>query len=863
MNRPWTATVLFLFLTSLGETADILPPVSERFHDRRAGSAPDFQKHIVPMLGRLGCNAAKCHGSFQGQAGFRLSLFGFDFPADHKALISTASSGEQQRLDPEHPETSLIVLKALGERDHGGGQRLRKDSWERNLMLRWIETGAKPARLSRKDAVVKQSEVQHAEFFRETVQPILENHCFECHGFNSRKGNLSLGRRDGWITGGDRGPAGVPGRPAESLVMQVVSYSQTLQMPPSGKLKDAEIEALGKWIELGMPWPDSGIRRPSRPGQTLVTLRTEPGEILFDHAGQTQNLRIVAIWEDGTREDVTCLCRFQSNDPATVKIDREGKATAVGSGDTHVVAFYDNGVAAIPVLMPYRTDGPPGKKTSRRPGDGEESSNRIDRFIDAKLVKLGLVASEPCSDAEFLRRVRIDLTGTLPTPDEVAGFLSDRSTEKRIRKIDELLKQPGYAAWWTNKLCDFTGCNPKSISSLLEVAREDGYVKASEWYDWIHERVENNEPYDRLVADLMLADPREPGKGMPYFWTRQSLKEPKDTAMSVAHSFLGIQLQCAECHKHPFDRWTQADFGDFSMFFETITRTKRNSMVKVQQELDLLRSARVKLNPGDDPRKPVVDWMLDPANPWFARAFVNRVWAGYFHVGLVEPPDQFTPANPASHPGLLEWLSDEFVRSGFDMKWLHRQIVGSRAYQRSWRPNGTNQDDRRNFSRSIPRRVPAEVVYDAMKQATARTDRQVSVRRDLRRRASGYLSMRMAGTHAMNVFGKPDRSTNCDCERVNEPTLLQAIFTQNDPLVRLRIADSGWIVEIEDALAEGQVPDRSGLIRQVWLRTVGRYPTDAEHRRADAHLDSVNSLPEGIGDLLWAMMNTKEFLLNH
>ena len=333
--------------------------------------------------------------------------------------------------------------------------------------------------------------------------------------------------------------------------------------------------------------------------------------------------------------------------------------------------------------------------------------------------------------------------------------------------------------------------------------------------------------------------------------------------MSVAHPFLGIQLQCAECHKHPFDRWTQADFGDFSMFFETITRTKRNSMVKVQQELDLLRSARVKLNPGDDPRKPVVDWMLDPANPWFARAFVNRVWAGYFHVGLVEPPDQFTPANPASHPGLLEWLSDEFVRSGFDMKWLHRQIVGSRAYQRSWRPNETNQDDRRNFSRSIPRRVPAEVVYDAMKQATARTDRQVSVRRDLRRRASGYLSMRMAGTHAMNVFGKPDRSTNCDCERVNEPTLLQAIFTQNDPLVRLRIADSGWIVEIEDALAEGQVPDRSGLIRQVWLRTVGRYPTDAEHRRADAHLDSVNSLPEGIGDLLWAMMNTKEFLLNH
>ena len=197
------------------------------------------------------------------------------------------------------------------------------------------------------------------------------------------------------------------------------------------------------------------------------------------------------------------------------------------------------------------------------------------------------------------------------------------------------------------------------------------------------------------------------------------------------------------------------------------------------------------------------------------------------------------------------------------MKWLHRQIATSAAYQRSWKPNETNRKDRRNFSRAIPRRIPAEVVYDAMKQATAATDKQTEVRTNLRRRASGHLSMRMAGTHAMKVFGKPDRSINCDCERVNEPTLLQAIFTQNDPLVRMRISDSGWIIEIEDAEAEGKELDVPTLVGQVWLRTVGRYPNDEERSRAMKHLGASTSIVEGIADLMWAMINTKEFLLNH
>ena len=373
--------------------------------------------------------------------------------------------------------------------------------------------------------------------------------------------------------GGDSGPVIVPGSPERSLLLAAVSYSsEDLQMPPSGKLAADKIAALEKWVRMGAPWPNEAASAPGDTNQVLAELHYEPNEVLFTNANDTQQLKIIAEWHDGSREDVTCLARFQTNNDGIVSVNRDGVVTSLGEGDTHIIAFYDNGVAAIPVLRPINGAVPAevAGHTDSRPFD-----HPIDRFVGAKLDKLGLQPSEVCTDAEFLRRVSIDMTGTLPTPEEVTAFLDDNSNDKRAVKIDELLQRPAYAAWWTNKLCDFTGCNPKAISSLLEVASESGYVKASEWYDWIYERVARNEPYDQLVEGIMLADLSGRSDGMPHFWTRQSLKEPKDTAMSVAHAFLGIQLQCAECHKHPFDRWTQADFNDFSQFFKTVRPRSR------------------------------------------------------------------------------------------------------------------------------------------------------------------------------------------------------------------------------------------------------------------------------------------------
>jgi hypothetical protein len=796
---PAFAMALAFFAAPL--YADTLPPANRRFADPDTTESPNFQQHIVPLLGRLGCNGRSCHGSFQGRGGLRLSLFGYDFRMDHQALTGRSSSNDGARLDRRNADDSLILQKPTMQIDHEGGERFAVGSWPYRLLRRWIASGA------------------------------------------------------------------------------------------------------------------NGISQP----EILSRLEVEPGEVLFDDRSQPVPLRVVAVWQNGQREDVTPLCRFRSNNDAVAAVDSDGVITSTGRGDTHVVVFYDNGVAAVPVLRRHRSDGD-GRKVPRSP-----PPSPIDTFVLAKLDKLGLVPSDLCTDAEFLRRASIDLTGTLPTPDEVESFLADRSTDKRIRKIDELLDRPAYAAWWANKLCDFTGCNPAQQAEL-------GQETSAQWYLWIYTRLRENVSYNELVRRIVLARSRDEGQSyddfaaqvsayfredspadfagretMPHYWTRRSMQKPDDAAQAFAHNFLGIRLQCAQCHKHPFAPWTQSDFKEFTRFFETVkfgvepqsleryrelaakaglnVRDNKGTAVSNEvlkqaqrgrtipwrelyispraksESLELLRSRKVTLEGGDDPRTPIMQWMSEPDNPWFATAFVNRVWASYFHVGIIDPPDDLNPANPPSNPALLAWLSDGFVQNGYDMKWLHRTIVASDTYQRSWKPNGTNADDRHNFSRAVPRRLPAEVVYDAVKQALAASNSAEQVRTDLTRRAIGELSMRLAGTYAMQVFGKPDRAVNCDCERVNQPTLLQSIFLQNDPLIDQRLEESGWLDEIAQHAAAGPTHSPEQLFKQAWLRTVGRPPTDAETARAVAHLKSAASTTEGMRDLLWALINMKEFVL--
>ena len=884
----------------------------QRFASLAQAEEPSFRRHVIPLISRAGCSGRECHGSFQGRGGFQLSLFGYDFEKDHKQMTVNADGDEKQvRINRDQPEKSLLLTKGTNEEPHKGKERYKKGSWEYNLMLKWIKGGAK-----------------------------------------------------------------------------------------------ADVEATGEFDRLEIT----------------------PKEIVFKKLGEKVQLRVLAHWKDGTVEDVTQLTRFRSNDDSVSVISPTGVVEAKDKGDTHIVAFYDNGVTPIPVMLPVSD-----KVGPKYPKLASASGSKVDTFVTGKLQKLGIIPSEVCTDTEFLRRVSLDLVGSLPTPEQITAFLADKSPSKRAAKVDELLKTPAYAAWWATKLSDFLGNNPRTLRGNGQ--NNYGERFSRQWYDWMKERIANNEPYDQMMAGIILATGRtKPGQtyeefaremssyfrtenpvkfaerpNMPYFWQRQNLQKAEDKALAFSHSFLGVRIECAQCHKHPFDQWTQNDFKSFQAFFdgvsygnkggggkgapsvpgETVTFASLTKAIKdavpadpkggnnqkalgdefekrvkagepapwqevfatvrqgtklSQRDIEqmkkknpnfdgrvltpkVLGGEEVMLNEFPDPRAPLMEWLRSAKNPYFAKAWVNRVWASYFHRGLVEPADDMNLANPPVNAELMDYLADTFVAKGYDMAWLHREILSSATYQRSWKPNETNKNDEKNFSRFVIRRLPAEVVVDGITQATLGSERIASFRDDIETRAIGPNANAGKGgkgssNYSLNIFGKPVRETNCDCERTTDPTLLQTLFTRNDPEVLSALEQAkggafveevrkqttpvsnknkgdkdpgqleGYIRKLESRLnenpknvelqselkqakerlakltpapsADKRVPaNADDYITQVFLRTVSRPPTATEFEKARADLAAANSPAEGVRELLWAMLNTREFMVNH
>jgi len=813
-------------------SAELLGPAVQRF--AKTNETPDFQRHVIPLLGRLGCNGRTCHGSFQGRGGFRLSMFGYDFKADLEAL------GE--RLETGSPDDSLILLKPTLQEDHEGGKRFEKGGWEYKLLHRWIAAGA-------------------------------------------------------------NGEASEP--------------------------------------------------------EKIARFEVAPNEIVFDAPGQSVQLQVIATWPDGTREDVTRLTRFQSNDDTVAAVSKEGLVESKSPGDTHVVSFYDNGIAATPVLMPFsgKRSDPFFKKVA--------TPTKIDELVAKKLKKLALVPSELCTDEQFLRRVSLDMIGTLPSAEEVRQFVADESADKRARKIDELLETPAYAEWWTVRLSDLTGSNAQYLGTT-----DMNRPAANQWNSWLRRRLQDNVGWDRIAAGIILAESRRPGQSyedyaaeqssymrrsqpedytapdnpMHYYWFRSNNQQPTDRALSFGYVFLGVRLQCAQCHKHPFDRWSKQDFEQFTQFFTRIkagiapdarpVQIQLKTKLGVPKKLDtaalrrqmymrvaaeglpipwneiwiepagerpqtakLLGDREIDLSQFDDPREPLMVWLVQDDNPYFASAFVNRLWAHYFGVGIVDPPDDFNRANPPSNKALLDWLSREFVASGYDIKWLHRTIANSRTYQLSWKTNETNRHDERNFSHARIRRLPAEVTIDAILQATAADERNRTYATNVEKRKIGQhpLSIQARGIdYSLLVFGKPLRTTNCDCERQLQPTLLQSLYVRNDhELIGWLERKDGWLAQIAKQLGETLTSETkasdavrrpskavesaaatdlevrptssevSSLIESAYLRTLSRLPKRHEIEIARSHFSESENTVEGLRDLMWALLNTQEFLTNH
>ena len=784
-------TILFCCFSGLVATLEVeenqhVESAPQRWSAGGSGGTPDFVRHVVPLFSKLGCNNRACHGSFQGQNGFRLSLFGFEPLEDHRELLEI--DGAELRVDVKDPEASLILFKPTHEDEHEGGERMKVGSWQYRMLREWIAKGAKHD---------SQSDVR------------------------------------------------------------------------------------------------------------VTRLKITPSEIILNRSGEEVTLRATANFSDGTAEDVTGLTLFTSNDKSIADLSQDGRVKALRTGDTAIIAQYSGAVASTQVLVPAASDGQPYAIAFPH--------NKIDEFVGAKLHKLRIRPSAVCSDGDFIRRVYLDVIGTMPTADETRKFLADRSPGKRAKLVDDLLVHPAYARYWGMKFSDWTG-NSKYIN-------RNAMLSNWMWQQWIEDKLSRNVAYDEIVYGHVCATSLE-GRSREEFlaeteailhqsagrynfdddrlyasrrtnelyWSNVERRNPETMLLQTANAFLGLRLECAQCHNHPFDRWTQKDFEQFKSVFMMVRfcvsatgeeRTEGGrgfgiesveSGVSSRYE-DIVRKTPPKLlggpevpyiENGPDVRVELWKWMRAPENPYFAPSFVNRLWDHYFGIGIVDPADDFNQGNPPSNPQLLNWLADEFIEHKFDIRYIHRLILNSRTYQMSWEPNASNRLDKKNFSHAQLRRMPAEVLIDAIADATGVANDFGRLPKDQPQRAVGqampplrYGSTR--GGYAMKIFGRPDREKTCDCERSNEPSVAQALYLINDVEVLGKINDpTGTLPKLLKSIA-----DDGELITQLYLTTLARFPTEAEQDAHRQHVTAAPSRAEGMKDVLWSLLNVREFVFIH
>lgn len=762
----------------------------------------DFERHIMGLLSKVGCNAGSCHGSFQGKNGFRLSLFGYE-PSMDFANLTRDNLG--RRVNAVRPDESLLLLKATGQTPHDGGMRFGKDGWVYNTFREWIRSGAT------------------------------------------------------WERG-------------------------------SGEIKSLEISP-----------PDFALLSDAKAKQIVVA----------------------ATFADGTKEDITPFCDFKITDDAIAHVSPFGLLTPRQPGDAGLTVLYRGSVKAIRVLVPVPAKG-------KYPNVPEV--NYVDKEVFAKLKMMNVVPSGLASDEMFLRRLYIDTIAQLPPSDVIREFVADKDPKKREKMIEKMLTHPLHAAVWATKLSDITGNNTQALEQpqLLQPKR------SQMWHDWFRKRIADNTPYDQIVRNIVAAtstDGMKPeewiefvkkideqaGKGfttdypekktLDLFWRRQQQVPIEQWGEKVAAAFLGVRLECAQCHKHPTDRWTQDEYWAFANVFAQVNfqqnqfsnpdvkkaadaenaerRAKapngnNNQIVLIREVFANTTGNRMRPNPAtnkippakalggdvittkasEDARVKLAEWITAKDNPFFARSFVNRAWAHYFGVGLVNPVDDFSLANPPTNSRLLDALAKDFIDSGYDIRKLERTILLSRTYQLSYVPNATNKFDKNNFSHAYVRPMMAEQVVDVLNAALGVEEPfagpdQIFAGVKMVEVGSSRLNGNVA--YILRIFGRPPRTTACDCERAMEPALPQTLFRMTDGAVLVKFTDANGRVQ---KLVKSKLTDEE-LVEEAFLSTLSRFPTAEQKADALKHMKDAKNRLEGVTDLIWALVNTREFILNH
>ncbi len=654
-----------------------------------------------------------------------------------------------------------------------------------------------------------------------------------------------------------RGRRLFPAAPDESLLLKKAAGI----MPHGGGKKmekeSDEYKAVRRWVAAGMPWGEAK-------DPTVTKVSVYPEQRLLARGGK-QQLAVLAHYTDGAIEDITRRAQFESNETDIASVEPSGIVNiGQSSGEAGIMIRYQG------LVTVFRATVPLGVKI---PDYSFPVQNLVDTHILNKYKQLGLVPSDLSPDVIFIRRASIDVCGTLPTPEEVSAFLADKDPQKRAKLIDRLLDRPEYAYYFANKWAD-----------ILKVKRNGIPQRAPGTYAfhaWIMQAMAADLPYDQFLRAVIAATGDETTHP-PVVW----YKEERDFAALVddtSQVFLGQRLACANCHHHPFEKWSQDDYWGMAGFYGRVARknipipgapnnpgdqllrlfvrrdgSATNKRTGKPAAIKALDASALEVSAGDDPRNKLVDWMVDPKNPFVARAIANRYWAHFFGRGIVEPLDDMRVTNPPSNPELLNALAEDFIKNGYSLKQLVRTIVNSRAYQLSAIPNEFNKSDKQNFTRFYPRRLSAEVLLDAVSQVTDSPTGFAGMPQDTHgpRRAL-MLPDENHGSYFLEVFGKPARASSCECERTSDANLAQALHLLNSDEMQQKLTRANARA---DRLAQDKRDD-TAKVSELFLWCYGRPPSPEQLQASLDHLKKhEKNKKQAFENLLWALVNTKEFI---
>lgn len=712
--------------------------------------------------------------------------------------------------------------------------------------------------------------------FRNHVLPVLAKqgcNMGACHGALAGKGGFKLSLR-GYDPNADfftmtreaRGRRVELADPGRSLLLAkpsgAIAHKGGLKLPVDSQ----EYRVLAEWISAGTPAPQDNDAR-------LDHLEVFPKNVTLANNAPDQQLVVWAHYTDGRQEDVTPWVKYSSADAAVCDVGDDGVVEITGPGEGAIVAWFSSQIVMARVTVPFEADIKPDVYASF------PKQTFVDNHVVAKWQKLNLAPSPACTDAEFIRRASIDTIGKLPTADEVRAFVDDTASNKRSQLIDKLLASEDFVDYWTYKWSDILLVNGR----LLRPAAVESY------YKWIRGHVANNTPWDQFAREVVTAKGETKTNGATNFYALH--QTPEDMTENVCQAFMGLSIGCAKCHNHPLEKWTNEQYYGMANHFSRV-RAKgwggdsrngdglRTLVVIDEGELTQPNTGKAVLptpldgtpraleEPGDR-REWLAEWLVSEENPYFAKSISNRVWANFFDVGLVEQVDDLRVSNPASNEPLLAALADHLVEHEYDVKSLMRAILNSSTYQRSSDVLPENEADSRFYSRYYPRRMMAEVLLDAITDCTGVAEKFTQIafkgadkqKTDFYKEGTDALELydSAVDSYFLSTFGRNERAITCECERTDEPSMVQVLHLSNGNTINDKLSNenstlSQWIAaEMSD----------DEIVTNIFITAVGREPTQRERNGIAAALAEDGADRKVVlEDTFWAVLSSREFLFN-